>query len=98
MTGLDDRYSERNARDAAFSLAETSVMLWSMGSATLWEKAFFALVAESDPVTVSELKLLFPNLVDAYTEFIDGDLRDRWYASHTEHAAARRKQGTGDLS
>lgn len=95
MATRDTQYGERNARDASFTQGETAVILWALGSCTKWERLFFDLVAESDPVTQSELHLTFPYLVDAYTEFRDGDLRDRWAESHTELAASLRVAAKG---
>ncbi len=90
MATRDNAYGERNLRDASFTQAETSVILWALGSCTKWERLFFDLVAESDEITRSELHLIFPYLVDAYTEFRDGTLRERWAESHTELAASLR--------
>jgi hypothetical protein len=95
MATKDSEYAERNARDDSFTLAETAVVLWAIGASTKWERAFFDLVRESDPTTRSELHLIFPYLVDAYTEFTDGDLSQRWAASHTELAASLRAQAGG---
>jgi len=95
MATKDSGYSEPNARDGSFTQAETAVVLWAIGASTRWEKAFFDLVAESDPVTLSELHLVFPNLCDAYRKFIEGDLRERWAASHTELAASLRVAAKG---
>ena len=95
MATRDNAYGEPNARDASFTQGETSVILWALGSCTKWERLFFELVAESDEVTRSEMHLIFPSLVDAYTEFRDGDLRERWAASHTELAASLRVAAKG---
>lgn len=97
MASKDSAYGERNARDASFTLAETAVMLWAVGAATRWERLFFELVQASDAVTRSELHLVFPYLVDAFTEFADGDLRARWAESHTELAASLRVQAKGGV-
>jgi hypothetical protein len=95
MASKDDAYGERNARDASFTVGETAVILWAVGASTRWERLFFELVQASDEVTRSELHLVFPYLIDAFTEFTDGDLRQRWADSHTELAASLRAQAGG---
>jgi hypothetical protein len=98
MATNDTPYGEPNARDASFTQAETAVILWALGSCTKWERLFFELVAESDEVTRSEIHLTFPYLVDAYTEFRDGDLRERWSESHAGLAASLRVSAKGGTS
>lgn len=98
MATVDNEYGEPNARDASFTRGETAVVLWAMGASTKWERTFFEFISESGEVTRSEVHLLFPNLVDAYTEFCDGDLRERWADSHSEAAAAMRVAANGGAS
>lgn len=96
MATRDDGYGKENARDGTFTLAETAVVLYAIGASTKWERTFFDLVAESDPTTRSEIALIFPHLVKAWHDFVEGDLRERWADSHSELAAAlRTSRGSG---
>ena len=95
MATKDNAYGEPNARDASFTQAETAVMLWAVGASSRWERLFFELVQASDEITRSELHLVFPYLVGAFTEFADGDLRARLgrIAYRASRVATRYREG-----